>query len=502
MQGPTFLPEELTYCEACATEEELFQTLTQKPLDLVYFFEVACDDETWTEAHFKLIRSLFRWGAKSFYLGKLPTSEATKMAQAVQKHYAVLNPLLYFRASLFFNAVCVVENQKIRINSLLFGTQSPYFYNRLRKSYEKFSDEIPFSPKVKLDLFRLAEEHLLKGSVSDLWKQEYPVVLRLMHQAKEWGIHSLVKECADVLRRYIEASNVIETMTQAHQGFFKEWKESCYEVFNRQHWGLRLMSSSRPEDLYVEFLDYKEDTLHLFKQVSPLITHLAFGSSLSESPLFGKVIRQCPRLVGVDLSGSTRFSHQDKDLPFDLVELNLSACAWLAPEHLKVFFFHCSDLKRLSLANNIQLLYTAWGHLNKLDILSDLNLARCYQITDEDLKLIARSAPRLTDLDLEECRNFTDQGLAELIQTCHHLSHLNLSRCYSLTDRTLSNLAVYANELSHLSLVRCTNLSEGGLMSFLNQKHNLRYLDIRKCEFSLKFLMKLKRQFPLLQIVD
>lgn len=498
MQLPALLPEELAYCEKFADEQALFQGLVQKPSDLIFFFDIAAEDETWCEEHPWLIRSLLRWGAKQLYLHKLPRYSALTMVKAVQRHASVFKSHLYFRPALFYNATLELEALKFPVNSLLYGAMSAYFYERFNRRYDLFRSDISLT-KTTPALLRLVDEHILKGAIADLWKCEKAEILALMRQAKAWDLPLLVEECAVLLRRYIDQDNVVDTLLQAHQEGFSLWKEECYNFLNSHFRGLRFLPG-KPEDLYIEWMDYKDETLDLFKRLAPCITHMAFGGRLSASPNFQKAINRCPKLIGLDFSGSEDFFNLE--LPFDLVELNVSACTWLAPGNLRALFYQCPDLKRVHLANNVHLSYLAWSHLNRLTDLVELDVACCSQIGDDELKLISRACPRLAELDLEECKNITDAGILELLNVCPHLAILNLSRCYGLTDKTLTYLGMHALELSHLTLVRGIGFSEKALARFIRQRNTLRVLDIRQSEFSLQFLIRLKREFPNVTIVD
>lgn len=501
MRGPSFLPDELIKdCEVSEGEKELFQLLIQKPKQLVLFFETACSDETWSESHLMLMRKLFRWSAKMYYLGRLPINLAQRVTQSVQRHYSILHPLLYFRPAPFFNITVFIEKQAITVNSLLFGSCSLFFSQIFAQSFNSFKDSISI-PKASLTIFRLVEEYVLKGQIAELWRQDYTTILELMRQAKKWRLPDLVKECAELLYRYFDRDHVIEMILQAHQEFFLEWKHDGYRFFNELHYGLRFLEA-RPENLKVEFLNFKQETIELFKLVAPKVTHLAFSGNLSENPAFGKVILASPKLIGVDLRGSTDYAKQDEKLPFDLFELDLSACPWLNPQNFKEFVLQCSDLKRLNLSNNFQLNYLSWGLLYEIDQLTALELVGCHQMKDEDLKLISRTCPKLIELHVEECQLLSDEGILELLQNCHGLSILNISRCYALTDRTLSNLALYATSLTYLDIERCSAFSEKALLNFLQRRPGLHGLNVRQCSFSLQTLLRIRETYPFLNLID
>lgn len=500
MQGPSLLPLELAYCNSFSNEDELYKALIAKPTDLVAFFELACADETWCERHMKLIRALLRWGAKMFYLSQLTPYLSKRMVKAVQNHYSILEPLLYFRPAPFFTVSLTIEGETVLVNSLLFGVVSTYFSDTFKfNCYESLRDEIVI-PNVPLSLFRLIEEYILKGEIEGLWRQEYPEVLALMRLAKNWNIPQIVKECAAVLRRYIDRDNVIDTLLQAHREYFSDWKLDCYEVFNRQEWGLRCLPG-REGDLRVKILNVKQETIELFNLLTPWITHLSFVDDVCKSSLYGELIRKCPKLIGADFTGSLNYVGQFDVLPKNLLELNLSSCLWLAPEHIRNVSLQFPNLKVFNLENNSQLNYLSWGMLRQFRQLISLSVSGCHQIIDSDLKLISQACPLLNEFNLEECRDITDQGLVETLQYCLRLVILNISRCYSLTDKTLVEIGLKASSLTDLSIVRCTALTDKGLWQLVRFCTSLKYLNIQNCEFSEKLIDQVRVEFPYLEII-
>lgn len=502
MQAPDFLADDLQpYLAAATTEKELFQALARRPEDLIAFFETACEDEVWLVKHLHFVKSVVRWGAKNFYLGRLPVYEAKRLATIIRLHYSLLEPFLFFQPALFLTITLQIEGEARLVNSLLFGTSSRFFKDLFTTCFNKFVDFWSLS-SISLPIFELIEQYVLKGQIGDLWKREEPDILLLMRQAKAWDFPGLAKECAAVLKRYLTPDNVIDTLLQAHRQFFLEWKRVCCEAFNHYGYGLRLLALEHETDLKVEWLDFKQETLDLFNRLAPFVTHLTFSGELSQSPYYGQVIDLCPRLVGIDLSGSAQYDNQFDDMPGSLIELNLSACAWLRPKHLKEVGYQFLNLKKLSLNSNVQLSYEAWGEFSRLRHLIALHLAGCHQLEDEDLKLISRSCSHLLELDLDECRNLTDGGLFDLIAACPQLTQLTISRCQELTDKTLQELGVRAYQLSELNIVRCVKLTDQGLLQLLRLRPTLKSLNVKSCEFSLRTLEKIRHDYPFLELKD
>lgn len=498
MEVPVFLPAHLSYCEKCQTDQDLIQALIKRPTDASLFFEVACQDETWARQHPKAMRGLLRWSSKAYYLGQLSLFHAQTFVQGVQQH-VWLHPFLFFRSALFFTISLKIEQKEVIVNSLLFGVLSPYFYHLFRTyCFDQWRDDWTL-PHVSLSIFRLVETHMMHGEIPDLWRHTEEEIKRLMLQVKAWEIASLVKECTTILTRYLNPENIVESILQAHQQLLTEWKKQCLNFFNQQGWGIHFLPG-REDDLRLEILNYKEETLELFDCFASVVTHLTFSGRLSEDPLFAVLIHKTRQLKGIDLSGSLHYTRQFDDLLLELTEINLSACPWLNARMLAALHQRLPYIRELYLGNNPQLNYTSWGELKRFPYLQVLDLTRCYQMTDDDLKLIAQACSKLSEINLEECREIGDRGVGDLIHLCSHLTSLKLNRCYQLTDRSLHEIALYAYNLTDLSLVRQTEFSDKALLNLVRQRTGLRFLNLDNCEFSFQTILFIQEHYPLLHI--
>ncbi|WP_068467803.1 hypothetical protein [Candidatus Protochlamydia phocaeensis] len=500
MQEPDFLPNELKFYAARDSDKELFLALTRHFDDLLAFFEYGCEDAAWCARHPAFIRSVMRWGAKQLYLGRLSLYDAKRLAALIQLHYGLLEPFLYFQPALFFTIHLEIEGHWVIVNSLLFGTSSSFFYEIFKRCFDELNDRWILAG-TSLAIFTLIQTYILKGEIADLWRQEYPELLALMRQAKAWDLPGLVKDCAKILSRYITRDNVVQTLLEAHRQFFVDWKEECCHFFNRQGYGLRFLPIEHDADLRIEILDYKQSTLEQFTLFAPWLTHLMFSENLSKDPLYANLVSRCPKLIGIDLSGSFDYVDQFSYLPKSLIELNLSSCPWVRPFHLQEASRHFPGLKKLNLDGNLHLNYQTWGEFNRFRQLISLSLSRCHQVKDDDLKLIGRSCPHLIELNLEECRYLTDKGIADLISACPQLHTLTLSYCPELTDNTLIELGLRAFQLEQLSIRHCSNLGEAALLQFIRLRSTLKELDIQGCEFSLQAIEKIRKEFPFLKLI-
>jgi F-box and leucine-rich repeat protein 2/20 len=533
VECPSFLPETMKYCEACTSEADLIDAVSKHLSDLTTFFEAACDDEGWGIQHPHLLSMMLRRITRLMALNKLPLIYAEKVARVIQRHESLLEPHLLSRSVLFYNVNIIIEKESHWINSLMFAVASEFFRDQIRNlCWETFQNRLSLPGATKA-YFPLIKEYLYTGIVNELWKAEFKDVHAIMCQAYRWGLQGLVWQCVDVLRRYLEKDNVIEHLLQAHRDHFPEWKHACYQFFNKQEWGLRFLEKG-PDQLAVEFLDFRNETIELFNIFAPLITHIAFRGDLKERLLFNTIMNKCPNLIGLDLSEFRDFSTYLTDLPanvFDLIpginfegilnevamsnlpayvadflpngilELDLSSCDWLKPIYLKFIFMFCPQLKKLSLQGNVQLTYETWGNFHRLPGLLSLDLSHCKQLTNEDLLTIIEACKTLENIALEDCSNLTDRGFTSILDHCLLLSHLNLNRT-ATTNKTLIDLSNRACELTHLSIQGSEEITEKGIAALARGCPLLKFLDVQGCQFiSEKTVAKLQRARPSIRVI-
>jgi F-box/leucine-rich repeat protein 2/20 len=472
MEGPSFLPEDLVHYKQCSTDHALFQALIQKPDELVHFFQVACEDENWAQDHVKLIRLILRWAAKSYYLNQLPLIQAKQIVQCIQQH-VFLHPLLYFKSALFFTILLKVGEHEILVNSFMWGICSPVLAEIFKFNCFQYLKNEWVLQSIPLSLFRLVEEHVLRGKIESLWKHSEKEIMALMDLAKKWEIFLLEKECAEVLHRYLQQDNVVDLLINAHRQFFKEWKANCSEFFNQHNQEIQVLEG-RETDLRVQFLKFTEEASSIFKRLAPWVTHLGFRDYSKENKsLLIDFIHSCPKLKGINLKGGN--SEEALDILSDhILELNISECSWVNAVDLRKISQQCPHLKELDLEGNVHLTYQAWCELDHFRQLQVLHLKWCHQITNEDLKLICHSCPALVELDLEGCRRIEDVGITNMISICPQLAVLNLSYCDQLTNRSLMEIVLRAYELTHLNISHCSAFSNQVILKLIELRPNIK----------------------------
>lgn len=474
MDLPALLPEKLYFTRGIRDDDALLSLLIKNPPDFIDFFEFACGDETWSEAHQVFTQKALTWLTEEFFWDRLLMEFAEKAAHSIRQHIHILDPFLPK------NLTLVVEREKVEVNSLLWGTGSESLRTLIRRECrDKNVTVLPLEDIEKFTFIQIAE-FLKTNQVKQLWKKEKPEVIRILHQATEYRLTGLMMLCEDILKRYIEKANVVEMLLKAHKESWLYLKEECINYFNHLDVGIKF-EMAQPPIFIIEFIDFREMAIEIFDKVCCDVTHLIFSNHLTEHASFSEIINRCPSLICLDISRSRMFSDRLFDIPEDLQELNVSKCSWLTNKNLPKLLALCPNINKISLASNVQLGYPGWGALRKLPRLVSLDISCCHQVTDQDFKVILRASPKVKSFNMEECQALSDEAIYELIRSHSHVTDVNLSRC-QITDAALVELAVNCKSLTNLNLTRCLGITEKGILKTVRYAKALQEIDLSKCK--------------------
>ncbi|XP_076904943.1 F-box/LRR-repeat protein 12-like [Bidens hawaiensis] len=152
--------------------------------------------------------------------------------------------------------------------------------------------------------------------------------------------------------------------------------------------------------------------------------------------------------------------------------LSLSGCVNLQDAGLSQLQNHGSKLKSLYLdccfkVTDMGLSSVASGCPN----LSFISLYRC-DISDNGLKLIARSCRFLKDLNLEWCSRITDTGISFITNNCREIRAIKISHCEKVKgvgfDRCSETLACLEADSCKLEPEGILGILSGGGLEYLN----------------------------------
>ncbi len=498
MQVPDFLPEHLlVYC-SCAHPKELTAALANRPEDFVSFFTYACKDITWAAAFPEWLGMAVRWAAKAYYLKQLSVYDAKRFVETIQIHYSQLQGHLFFRPALFLTISLEAEGREIVGNSLLFGVMSPFFRELFESTYGQWKDLVSF-PQLSFHWLERVKTYVEQGTIPDLWRESEEELFAFMRQAKMWQLFALEKECASILKRYLTRENVLAHLLGAHERFEEAWKEECRLFFNRLEQGWKLLEAPLVDfRLTIEHL--RQEALDLFPLLSPVVTHLGCFPQLPVDPMFENMVRESPKLVGIDLSSVVEF-HNWSIFPEHLEELRLGCLPWLEVSDIREIACRYPHIKTLSLAGNGHLNALFFAELYRFAELLSLDLSECPQLQMADFRVLVQGLPQLHELHLRGCVRLTDAAMGELTHHLPHIRSLSLERCHEITDRTVQEIGMRLPRLVKLSLKHCFRITEKSVVRLLHTQPNFEEIDIEGIALSPSEKLRLERHFPRLRLL-
>lgn len=493
MDLPTILPESLKDASRCKTDYDLYNLLIKSTDRFVSFFSHAADDETWSSNHLPFMRLALIWFSQRYFEDRLADDYALEIAKAVQAHFSILDQIVPKSVAL------KSKEEQFLINPLIAGVMSTYLRNIIRRNFHEKNEKVLQLPEGNSDLIRYVLHYLESGETLDLYRWEEKPIANLLKICEKWRIQDLANEAERVQLRYINRDNCIDKLIEAQKQIRPIIRAKCIELINEMPVNARLSSPNR-ESLAFEFLGYTEKGIALFERLKDVITHLIVSGKLTTDEMFKTALDACPKLVGLDISGSFEFSPYLTSIPHQVHELNLSRCQWFNDWAITQIAASAPEIKTLSLEQDTHLNYLTLGGLRNFKDLRSLNLSMCHQIGDQELTLIMQAQPLLTELKLHGLRKLTDTILADLGRRMPKLQSLDLSRT-TIADGALIEIGTRCKELRHIVLNHCMGISDFGVREFLKNAHLLETISLKESLIDDEALRSLEKDFPKVEII-
>ncbi|KAF7728054.1 SCF ubiquitin ligase complex subunit [Apophysomyces ossiformis] len=171
-----------------------------------------------------------------------------------------------------------------------------------------------------------------------------------------------------------------------------------------------------------------------------------------------------------------------------LLEIDLMNCP-ITNESLYAIFAHCHELREFRLNQCIILNDAAFVHSalatacpsgNYYEQLRILDLTAVTSITDQAVRQIVRSAPKIRNLVLNKCHNVTDDSVFAICGLGRYLHYLHLGHCGHLTDESIVQLARNCTRIRYLDLACCSQLTDRSVIE-LATLQKLKRIGLVKC---------------------
>lgn len=493
MQLPALIYKSLRHLEEISDDSTLFNTLKENSSQLIKFLTRACEDETWAEDHGEFMREALSWVTEEFFQDRLLMEFAKKIATPIRQRYGTMQ--LY----LPLNLTVKLKDRDFKVNSFLYSSSSEYLRETIRrecrdaKSREWMLKEIPF------DQFKVIHDYVTTESIFELYRKDRKDLIKILNIAMLWELEGLSVEAQNQIKKYLTPENMFTTLIKAHQKRRSVLRRHTFDFINAFKLGFRLEDRGI-EYLAFEFLDFNESSLQAFETLRELITHLIFSKKMTEEKEFPMVIKKCPHLICLDISRSEAFSDFLTEIPSELQQLEAASCSWLNNETFMKLIQICPNLDTLVLTSNVKIDFEGWGALNKLEKLRNLNLSRCPQIRDEELRIILQACKELIIFNLEDCRAISDDGFLDLPKYNANFTHLNLART-AISDQPLIEIGARCSDLITLNLTRCENLTSIGILTLVKNAQNLKELNVTNCDLPKVTLTEIKKIRPFLHLI-
>lgn len=235
--------------------------------------------------------------------------------------------------------------------------------------------------------------------------------------------------------------------------------------------------------LKMDSCEMGDEDVRLLARQCPELKSLTFDfDPLSVDLLtqFGTMFPNVEQLVGYATRKTWRSMGPHLGLPQRLTELDCGSTAAKMNDHdFRFLMDQCPALIKLIIHNtDLEELPTLLG--SAALSLTHLDLSDACLLTDLGLERLVQRLPQLMDLSLEGCLSLTDESVRTIARSCPRLKRLTLGthghRLPQLTDLGITDLVMHCHELTFLSLASIQSLSDPTLCSVIRRCTTLRTL--------------------------
>jgi hypothetical protein len=113
------------------------------------------------------------------------------------------------------------------------------------------------------------------------------------------------------------------------------------------------------------------------------------------------------------------------------------------------------------------------------EFLLNCNLANCWQLIDDDLKVLSGACPNLSVLSVSNCWKLTDKGINYTAQNLIRLTSIDLSYCGQISCVSLMDHRW--PQLQKANFAFCKQIGDEHLEAMLSKTSNIQWLSFRRC---------------------
>ena len=160
----------------------------------------------------------------------------------------------------------------------------------------------------------------------------------------------------------------------------------------------------------------------------------------------------------------------------------------------------CPKIVKLDLSSNDGLTYSIWSSIQKFKNLKILDISRCFQIKDTDLKIILEAAPKLVELSLVDCQGISPNSFFEISKKLPELTVLNASKTL-ITDAGLIDILTNCKNLMHADFSRCQSIGDRGVLEGIRNSSILKTINLSNSNITRACIEQIKKIRPYLIVI-
>ena len=249
---------------------------------------------------------------------------------------------------------------------------------------------------------------------------------------------------------------------------------------------------------YDDCYEYCEDTIMMASTMlknNPRLQHIRLCDNHIGNDVIMTVSEYCKDVETLEIPSCSQFSGDTlsqcvANWPA-LSSLDISGTT-LTDNHLRTIIDTCPKIKELNVSEcrritDVSVIYLAQSRGASMEVLR-LNDSSSYSgnVTDVALQEIGQRCNMLTEVYISFCPSVTDSGVQALLKGCPKMMVLDISGCLSLTDSALSGLTVACPDIRRFNASGCVQLTSRSINNILQYGRKLRCLELMTCHYLCK----------------
>lgn len=482
------------------------------------FKEIAERDDEWN-SHTDQMCKAYKFFEEMALEGELDRRKAKRVSNAALKRLPSKEITVYF--------LIPPDNHYKITKCQLFASNIPFFKSLLTGGFREGYQEGPIKlENITPSVFKNILHYIKKGSLTYLSTYDEQHIVELIHAANMYQISSLVEMGDRTLAKKVTEFNAYTFFKLSYE-MAKDYQIYLPTLFEKSRFHMKLIGlechikrknklrRDRKKELFnfvhapkIEFqlspnFFKNSNNFEDFKDIGGLEeTHLSLeeaGSSVVTQKNFELLNKMFPSIqeITLPITKGAVVRHWDLLKGFSKLKKIILDLDYINCDYDTLFYaLKESCLPKVANEQNYQVIIMGLNQCMELTF-SQFKLFRplfknwdpfsrhlgdnLRNITDEQLKKLAKTSGEIESLDLSGFSQMTDKGAISIIHYRPNLRRLDLSRSKHLTDETLFYIAKSLPKLKHIRLCYLKNFTEKGLVELFKNCKELETISLNQC---------------------